>query len=201
MTTSQSLPSFLIALMVTTIGTPAYSGNWPDWRGPNWDGSSTESELPTKFSQTENVKWKAELPGSGASTPVIWGDSVFLTSADGDKGSLALCLDRKTGAEKWRKSFSGVAHDDRSNFASSSATTDGQKVVFFFGNGPMACCDFEGRELWAIDVTALYGDFSSSGLFHQAPFFMEEKCISRSCSATPWCMIGAGTAPSPTSSH
>jgi len=175
MKTLKGLPFLLLGLAATTITTPAYSENWPNWRGPHWDGSITEKGLPVSFSQAENVKWKVTLPGSGASTPVIWGDCVFLTSADGDKGSLAVCLDRKTGVEKWRKSFSGEAQDDRSNFASSSATTDGQKVVFFFGNGPMACYDFDGRELWAIDVTAIYGDFSFQWTFSSSPVLYADK--------------------------
>jgi len=143
--------------------------NWPNWRGLHWDGSSTETGLPTKFSQTENLRWSTVLPGEGASTPVVWGDSVFLTAAAGTDGSVALCLDRATGIEKWRKTFSGGAYDNRSNFASSSATTDGEKVVFFFGNGPMACFDFEGRELWAFDVTERYGDFSFQWTFSSSP--------------------------------
>jgi len=169
------LASFLSLLALCS----GFAENWPNWRGPQWDGSSTETNLPEKFSATENVKWRVALPGAGASTPVIWGDHVFLTAADGDQGSVALCLDRLTGAERWRKQFSGTAVDARSNFASPSATTDGQTVVFFFGNGPIACYDFAGRELWAADLTALYGDFcfqwtfSSSPVLHEGKVFMQ----------------------------
>jgi outer membrane protein assembly factor BamB len=153
--------------------------NWPNWRGPHWDGSSTETGLPVTFSKTENVKWTVEMPGSGASTPVIWGDHVFLTSADGDKGSVALCFDRVTGKERWRREFDGVARDDRSNFASPSATTDGERVVFFFGNGLMGAYDFAGQELWSADIAALYGDFcfqwtfSSSPVLHGGTVFLQ----------------------------
>lgn len=166
------IPSHLLACcagLLPWFPVPLPAENWPNWRGPHWDGSSTETGLPTTFSASENVRWSVALPGEGASTPVIWGDSVFLTSALGTDGSVALCLDRKTGKEKWRKPFPGGAYDNRSNFASSSATTDGERVVFFFGNGPMACFDFEGRPLWSIDVTERYGDFAFQWTFSSSP--------------------------------
>ena len=165
--------SIVFFSLVTPAVAPAE--NWPNWRGPSWNGASPETGLPTTFSKTEGVKWKVDLPGIGASTPVIWGDAVFLTAADGDSGSVALCLDRKTGKEQWRKSFPGVPYDARSNFASSSATTDGNKVVFFFGNGPLACYDFSGNELWTIDVVALYGDFCFQWTFSSSPVLQDGK--------------------------
>jgi len=163
-----SSPVVLAAFLVVAGGV-VRAENWPNWRGPHWDGSSGETGLPVAFSKTENVKWTVEMPGAGASTPVIWGDRVFLTSADGDKGSVALCLDRKTGKEEWRKEFDGVARDDRSNFAAPSATTDGERVVFFFGNGLMGAYDLAGKELWSADIAALYGDFCFQWTFSSSP--------------------------------
>src|SRR5262245_3546977 len=57
--------------------------NWPRWRGPRNDGSSTEINLPTRWSQTENVRWRVELPGPAPSTPIVWQDRIFLTSTEG----------------------------------------------------------------------------------------------------------------------
>jgi len=149
--------------------------NWPNWRGPNYDGSSGETGLPTVFSKRENVKWSVEMPGEGASTPVIWGDHLFLTSALGQDASLALAYDRETGEELWRRKFVGYGHDNRSNFSSPSAVTDGENVYFFFGNGRLACFDFSGKEIWQRDITAQYGDFAFQWTFSSSPVLYDDR--------------------------
>src|SRR5690606_33797547 len=79
--------------------------NWPGWRGPNSDGSSAETGLPVKFSPTAGVRWSVDMPGPSAATPVVWGDSVFLTAAKLDTEELlAICVDRKTGKTRWSHS-------------------------------------------------------------------------------------------------
>src|SRR5215212_7435821 len=81
---------------------PASAENWPHWRGPNYNGSSTAKNLPTEFSKTQNVKWSATLPGGSAATPIIWADKVFVSSSDERNKTLrAMCLDRKTGKILW----------------------------------------------------------------------------------------------------
>ncbi len=149
--------------------------NWPHWRGPNFDGSSSETGLPTTFSKTENVKWKVDLPGVGASTPIIWNDHVFLTSARGTESSLALAYDRKTGEELWSHEFPGAFRDDRSNFSAPSATTDGEVVIFFFGHGKMAAYDFSGRELWQKDIEKEFGEFAFQWTFSSSPVLHGDK--------------------------
>src|SRR5437773_8479423 len=94
-----SCPLFLLLAFA-----PAHAENWPQWRGPLFNGSSPETGLPVKFSKTNNVKWSVELPGPSAATPIIWGDRVFISSAHQQKKSLwALCLDRKTGQTLWEQ--------------------------------------------------------------------------------------------------
>src|SRR6266581_4388450 len=79
-------------LLVLSLG-PAQAENWAQWRGPAFNGSSSESGLPSKFSKTENVKWSAPMPGPSAATPIIWGDRVFVSSVDQQKKSVwAFCL-------------------------------------------------------------------------------------------------------------
>ena len=75
--------------------------NWPTWRGPRHDGVSAEKNLPTEWSATKNLLWKTPLPGQGAATPVVWGDTLFLTSEDGDDLVL-LCLGTD-GKERWKQ--------------------------------------------------------------------------------------------------
>ena len=117
------------ALLLTSLSiqTAAIAENWPNWRGPNQDGSSSETGLPVKFSPTEGVKWAADVPGIAASVPVIWGDNVFITAPiAAEKKLVALCYDKQTGKEKWRVTISEgdeVQWDDKSNLASPSAAT------------------------------------------------------------------------------
>src|SRR5438874_7593521 len=86
-------------------GPAVTSTDWPRWRGPNADGVAESRNLPVKWSKTENVLWSAELPGWGTSSPVVYGDRVFVTSQvteGGKKSLLTLCFDRKSGRELWR---------------------------------------------------------------------------------------------------
>lgn len=130
----------------------AAAPNWPTQRGPHSNGSGGEGlQLPAKFSPTENVVWKAELPGVSAATPVVWDDHVFVTAADHEKKELhALCLEASTGKTRWAHVVAkGRVHiDDRSDFASPSPVTDGERVAFFFGNGELIVYDMGGKEEW-----------------------------------------------------
>src|SRR6516164_203003 len=88
---------------------PALAGaleNWPGWRGPSMNGYCREKNLPTKWSPTENVRWKAPLPAPGNSTPIIWGDRIFITQAlDRGKERAVVCFDRKTGNKIWQRAI------------------------------------------------------------------------------------------------
>ncbi|MCC2668365.1 MAG: outer rane biosis protein BamB, partial [Armatimonadetes bacterium] len=158
--------------------------NWGNWRGPNFNGSSDEKGLPAKFSPTEGVKWSTAMPGPSAATPIIWGDSVFVSSTDmGAKQLLAICLDRATGKVRWLQSVGSgyktagqgneVQLDDRSNYASPSPVTDGKRVIFFYGNGDLVALDFKGKKLWSRNLQQDYGDFGFSFTFSSSPQLYE----------------------------
>ncbi|HPC62421.1 MAG TPA: PQQ-binding-like beta-propeller repeat protein, partial [Verrucomicrobiota bacterium] len=103
-----------------------HAANWPQWRGPFFNGSSSETNLPATWSKTENVVWSAPLPGQSGATPVIWEDTVFVSSPDAEKNLLLLALDRRTGTEKWRRVVATGNRDrGRNNMASPSPVTDG----------------------------------------------------------------------------
>ena len=74
-----------LALVLAVIGLPAPAENWPQWRGPSLNGVSSESDLPVRWSTTENIAWKLAMPGKSGATPIIWGNHVFLNIADGDE--------------------------------------------------------------------------------------------------------------------
>ena len=167
---------FLLLMLSTSL----LAQEWSNWRGPNHNGAVEASNLPAKFSQTDKVKWKTDLGGTGASTPVVGGNYIFLTAADMDKKQLkAICIDRKSGKILWSKSAGSgykagnagneVQLDSRSNYASPSAVTDGKLAVFFFGNGDLVCYDVSGKEVWRRNIQKEEGDFTFQWTFSASP--------------------------------
>jgi outer membrane protein assembly factor BamB len=130
----------------------ASADNWPMWRGANGDGTCTERNLPEKWSTTENVVWKTKLPDRGNSTPVVWGEKVFLTQCiQKENRRLLLCFDKKTGNSLWQAGIEFNQPEpthDTNPYCSASPATDGERVIVFFASAGVYCYDFKGKELW-----------------------------------------------------
>ncbi len=145
--------SLLIAALIAIFSTSSIlAENWPAWRGADGRGISSEKDLPLKWSDSENIVWKAPLPEMGNSTPIIWGDRVFLTQAvDGGKQRTVIAFDRKNGQQLWQQ---GVACDTQETThrqnppCSSSAVTDGKAIYANFASGGVVAYDFNGKQLW-----------------------------------------------------
>jgi len=132
------------------------AGNWPSWRGPNQNNLSPETNFPTRWSRTENVKWRTELTEAGNSSPIVWGDSVFVTQAvDDGKRRTLMAFDRKTGKQRWQQ---GVAYDEadprhKTNpHCAASPVTDGERVIASFASAGIVAYDFSGKPLWKADL-------------------------------------------------
>jgi outer membrane protein assembly factor BamB len=141
------------------IPSASQADSWPQWRGPKNDGVSTERNIATHWSPTENVVWRTELPGQAGATPVVWGDRIFLTSADGDDLVL-ICVRTEDGKEVWRQKVGSGNQDARAgegNSASPSPCTDGKHVWCFFGTGILACYTVDGVLVWKVDVNERFG--------------------------------------------
>ncbi len=150
---------FVFSLNLCALNTATRADNWPQWRGPQGGGLSTEKGIPVKWSTTEHVAWRAPMPGQGGATPAVWGDRMFITSADGDDLVL-ICLNVQNGEQLWRKVVASGNKDARAgegNSASPSPSTDGQHVWVFFSTGILACYDFDGHEIWNFDVGQRFG--------------------------------------------
>src|SRR2546423_13848163 len=93
--------SFLLAAGAFVAATSAKADNWPEWRGPKGTGICSEKNLPTQWSTNQNIHWKTPLPEPGNSTPVVWGERVFLTQALQNRRTL-MCLDRASGKVLWQ---------------------------------------------------------------------------------------------------
>ena len=159
----------LVCLFLILPSTRA--ADWPQFRGPFFNGSTDEKGLPSSWSTTENIAWTAELPGPSAATPAVWKDHVFVSSSDPDEDNLkALCLDRKTGKLLWQRDIAdGINRDNRSNFASPSPATDGELVVFFYSGGELVAFDFSGKKLWKRNIQKDYGEFAFLWTFSSSP--------------------------------
>lgn len=154
----QSIVRVTFAAALFVYAAAASAENWPQWRGAKLDGISHEKGLPTKWSKSEGVLWRVPMPGQGGSTPVVWEDRIFVTSADG-KDLVLICIGTD-GKEQWRQTVATgdrKVRDDEGNAASPSTSTDGKHVWTFMGTGDLACYTVEGAPAWKFNVQDRYG--------------------------------------------
>ena len=161
-------------------GLAAQERYWPYWRGPAADGMAA-GDAPLQWTDTQNVAWRTEIPGLGHSSPVVWGDRIFLTTAVPTGGKAiampastadsnphapagplvehkfdVLCVDRKTGKILWQRTAKTAVpheagHSQYGSFAPNSPVTDGKFVYAFFGSRGMYCYDLDGKLIWEKD--------------------------------------------------
>jgi outer membrane protein assembly factor BamB len=167
-----------IAVLVLLSGVCVAAGgdNWPAFRGGERAGIGEEKTLPAVWDERTNVAWKAEVPGAGWSSPVVWGTRVFVTAAVSDdrqrqprkglyigdiKGQVSPgehrwnvhCFDARTGKELWKRTaFEGKANSTihlKNSLASETPVTDGERIYAYFGNVGLACYDMDGKRIWS----------------------------------------------------
>jgi outer membrane protein assembly factor BamB len=171
----------LYCLFVTATSVQSADSHWPRWRGPLENGHSTDSNMPVKWS-TDNVTWKTKLPGSGQSSPVIWGDRIFLTSAlEKGKERIVLGLSRTTGKIEWQHTaWTGKPEPvhDMNGWASATCVTDGDVVIAFFGRGGIHAYSLDGKPMWSKNL----GDFESPWGVASCPVMVDDLVI-QNCDA------------------
>ena len=165
----------IVCLLIMSCAVRA--ADWPQWRGPMFNGSTDEQGLPSEWSTTENVAWSADLPGEAASTPVVCGERVFVSGVDSARDLLqAMAFDRTSGKLLWSRDVArGIRRDQRSNYASASPVTDGKIAVFFYGNGEVACFNTDGQIQWSRNLEKDYGPFAFLWTFSSSPLLYEGK--------------------------
>ena len=165
--------ALLLAMILTT--SVVADDHWAQFRGPGSLGVAEDATLPDKWSTTENVAWKTEIPGTGWSSPAVWGDSIFVTSVvssvagEAPKKGLyfggerkpatdvhqwmVYCVDFKTGRIRWqqevKKGPPEIARHLKNSYASETPVTDGERVYAYFGNVGLFCFDMKGKLLWS----------------------------------------------------
>jgi len=158
---------------------PSVDRFWPQWRGPLGTGEAPNANPPLEWSEKKNVRWKVEIPGRGKSSPIVWGDLVFVTTAvPTGKGSsqdfVVLAYGRADGQLRWRKTVRTLVPHEGTHadgtFASASALTDGERVYAFFGSRGLYALDLQGHVLWEKDLGTMttrlgFGEAASPALF------------------------------------
>jgi outer membrane protein assembly factor BamB len=157
--------------------------DWPQWRGEGGDGVAEKGRPPLRWSRTENVRWSAALPGWGTSSPVVWGDRVFVTTearVGEAKSLLTLCFDRATGRELWRHDFGlGVnqrAHE-KSNLAVNTPAVTRDALYVAFGNADIARYTHDGKLQWVTRYMALFGDPKMAWGYGVSPVVLEDSIL------------------------
>jgi len=165
-----ALRQCVCALALACAAAQGAGQDWTQFRGPGGLGTSAEKGIPTRWGPQEGIAWKAELPGGGASTPIVLGDRIFLTCFSGyavpgePKGELdqlkrhVVCLSRRDGKLLWNKTVPAKLPEEPTirehGYAANSVATDGERVYAFLGKSGVFAYGLDGKQLWQADVGA-----------------------------------------------
>ena len=171
------IPAGAVTLALCVTAPALLAEDWPHWRGPRRDGTSTESGLPLRWDASSNVLWKLPLPGPSGSTPIVWGERLFLNVTEGDSIHL-WAIDLATGQPTWKRHLSdGNESKRKGNLSSPSPVTDGERVWTVTGTGVVKAFDFAGRELWRHDLQREYGKFGILHGYSSSPLLLDDRLI------------------------
>jgi outer membrane protein assembly factor BamB len=165
------------AALLLLIATPsARAEHWRQWRGPHFDGSSNETNLPDSL-DPKSAAWATPLPGSGSGTPVVFGDRIYLSALDKNtRKLLALSLNRADGKILWTKEIAeGAMRNERNDLASPSPITDGKTTWFYYGTGDLVAFDRDGNQLWARNIEKDHGRFNMLWIYSASPLLYNGK--------------------------
>lgn len=164
-------------LVISFVVVPVFAGQWPGWRGTSGTGTTSERDLPLKWSTTENVRWRAELPERGNSSPIVWSNKVFVTQALSDsKRRTLMCFDRANGKLLWQSgpTYTEKEPTQRDNpYCAATPVTDGERVIASFGSAGLYCYDLDGKELWHRDLGKMEHMFGNAA----SPVLAGDLCI------------------------
>ncbi len=168
-----------LALALAALSAQDAEHNWPQWRGPLGTGVAPHADPPLEWSEDENVRWKVSVPGTGHSSPIVWGERVFVTTAvptgeavepapETAPGAhdnapvthrqkfMVFAFARRDGKRLWERELHEALPHDRAHvtasFASNSPVTDGAHLFAFFGSNGLYCLDLDGGLVWKTDL-------------------------------------------------
>ena len=157
-----------VAQTTTKRAAPLAGNDWAQFRGPDGHGQSNTKGLPLKWNSSENIAWKIELPGPGASSPIVFDDHIYLTcysgffvpgQQEGNQSDLKrhlICLNRKNGSSVWQKTVAAKLPEEERirdhGFAANTQAADSDRIYCFFGKTGVFAFDHNGKQLWQTDV-------------------------------------------------
>lgn len=153
----------------------AFGGdNWPNWRGPTHNGVSDETGLPLEWSTTENIRWTLQLPGRSGSTPIVWGDQIFVI-ATRDEEIILWSVDRLSGMTQWERSLGGGNRRVRkANMSTPSPVTDGESVWVLTSTGLLRRFDMDGNLHWIRNIQEDYWPWGLNWGYGSSPLLHED---------------------------
>ncbi len=191
------MKAFGIGWVMFVFAPVLQASDWPQWRGPSFDGTSDNLHLPVRWSEQQNVKWRTALPSWSGSTPIVQGDRVFVMSA-GPAGAepvpnaqgmganlrpdgrdlLLLCLSRVDGKLLWKfKLDDGNAHYGKQNLSSPSPVADGKQVWALTGTGVITALDMQGQLVWKRELQKEFGKFGQLWGYASSPLLLDGKLV------------------------
>lgn len=173
----------LLASVLTLVPTVSLSGaDWPQFKGPNATGVSTEKNLPTEWSKDKGIKWKAALPARGVSSPVVAGGKVYVTCSSGSRDDRlhVLCFDAATGKQLWHRQLQatgGTACHPKSCMAANTPVADETGVYALFATADVACFDADGTLRWYRSLVGDYPTISNQVGMASSPVLVKDRLI------------------------
>lgn len=172
-THSRHVLSSILAALSLSASLPA--ADWPAWRGVDSLGVSPEKNTPVEWSKEKNLAWHVPLPGKGASSPIIVGNRVYITTQTPDTGMHVLALDAKTGATIWDTEVASgkLKSHDLHNMATPTAVSDGRSVWVVFGTGDFACLNRDGKLVWQRNFVKEFGPIKTNHGYGVSPVLLQ----------------------------
>lgn len=168
----------LAASLFLTFSAAGRAADWPAFRGPNNDGVSPESAVPTKWGPDDNVAWKASLPRPANGSPIVAAGRVFVTSAEDKEGKQRslYCFDRKDGKQLWVRTVDfgkALPTHETNPYCGTTPVSDGKRVVVWHASAGLHCYDLEGKEIWSRDL----GEFQHMWGYGTSPILYHDHVI------------------------
>ena len=172
-----SLARYSTAILIAVTALSVAAGDWPVWRGPEGTGISSEKDVPLKWNAKENVRWRSELPGPGNSSPIVWGNRVFVAQAvQKENRRTVMCFDRAGGKLLWQSGVNYTEDEptqENNPYCAGTPATDGERVYVCFGSAGIYAYDFDGKEAWHRDLGKLNHMFGNA----VSPILHGDLCI------------------------
>lgn len=181
-------PALLLFLLVLNL---ADAGEWPNWRGPTFDGASAETSLPDKLDDSTR-RWVQPMPGVGDATPAVWGERVFVTAIDRETSLFVVLALRRTDGQVLWKHEVGVAFNPshRDDLAAPSPVADNERVVVLFGSGDLAAYSHDGTKQWQRNLQKDHGKFTNQWVYGSSPLLLAGRLYVQVLQTSPDAMAG-----------